>query len=100
MELNNKRITVAALRDDAETKQLETETQLVKAQGQLKDIQTERGFENYVRTTHPVVKQGEGVVVVYDQEGSPVTSVREDMTLWERFLVFMRPFTSGEGKDK
>lgn len=92
MELNNKRASVALLRNEAQSKKQETQDELAKAKNQLQDIQTERGFENYVRTTYPIVKQGEGVIVVYDQEGSPVTQVREDMTIWERLLVFIRPF--------
>jgi hypothetical protein len=39
-------------------------------------IATDRGFENYVRTTYPVVKEGEGVIVVYDAQTSPVAPVR------------------------
>ena len=96
MELNNKRISVAHVRDEARAKQEDTQTELIKAQGQLRDIKTDRGFENYVRATYPVVKQGEGVIVVYDQEGSPVTPVRENMTIWERLLVFVRPFINHE----
>ena len=96
MELNNKRITVDSLRDEAQTTKQDTQTELVRAQEQLRDIKTDRGFETYVRTTYPVVKQGEGVIVVYDQNESPVTQVREDMTLWERLLVFVRPFITRE----
>lgn len=92
MELNNKRISMAHLRDDAIAKQNDTNNELVKAKADLASIQTDRGFEEYVRTTYPVVKEGEGVVIVYDDPGSPVTPVREGMTVWERLLVLLRPF--------
>jgi hypothetical protein len=91
MELNNKRITSTRLRDEAKAKQEEVQGQLAKAETRLGDIETERGFEEYVRTTYPIAKRGEGVIVVYDEPGSPVTPVREHMTIWERILVLLRP---------
>ena len=92
VELNNKRIASTRLRNEARTKQEEVQGQLIKADTRLAAIQTDRGFEEYVRTTYPVAKRGEGVIVVYDEPGSPVTPVREQMTVWERLLVFFRPF--------
>lgn len=83
---------MAHVRDDAITRNEETKRELAKAKADLSFIQTDRGFEEYVRTTYPVVKQGEGVVIVYDEPGSPVTAVREGMTIWEKLLVFLRPF--------
>ena len=61
-----------------------------KAQEKNDAIATQRGFENYVRTTYPVVKYGEGVIVVYDEEKSPVAPVRTDMTIWERLKVLLQ----------
>lgn len=90
VDLNNKRINAAKLRDEAVLKQESTEKDLTRAEGRLSAIQTDRGFEEYVRTTYPVAKRGEGVVVVYEQEGSPVVPVREHMTLWEKLLIFIR----------
>ena len=92
MALNNKRIAVDKLRDDATAKQEETAQELNKATSELSFIKTSRGFEEYVRTTYPVAKPGEGVIVVYDEPDSPVTSVREQMTVWERLLVAVKPF--------
>ena len=91
MELNDKRIAATKLRNEAMAKQEEVRGQLAKADARLTAIETERGFEEYVRTTYPIAKRGEGVIVVYDEPGSPVTPVREHMTIWERLLVFVRP---------
>jgi hypothetical protein len=92
IDLNNKRIVAGKLRDEALLKQSETTKQLERADTRLAAIQTERGFEDYVRTTYPVAKRGEGVIVVYEQDASPVTAVREHMTVWERIMVFMQEF--------
>lgn len=90
VDLNNKRIMADKLRNEAILKQSETAKQLERADARLASIQTERGFEEYVRTTYPVAKRGEGVIVVYEQNASPVTPVREHMTVWERLMIFMQ----------
>lgn len=88
MELNNKRIDTAKLRDDSAAERKELEDKVAKAQAKNDAIATPRGFETYVRTTYPVVKEGEGVIVIYDDTNSPVSPVRADMTIWERLLVW------------
>ncbi len=87
MELNDKRIEVAKLRNDSLTERKILTDKVAKAQKQSDEIATPRGFESYVRTTYPVVKEGEGVIVVYDGDKSPVSQVRQDMNVWERLLV-------------
>jgi hypothetical protein len=93
MELNDKRIEVAKIRDDSKDEKLNLIEKVAKAQAQSDEIATPRGFDSYVRTTYPVVKEGEGVIVVYDGDKSPVSQVRADMNVWERFLVFWQNFT-------
>lgn len=93
MELNDKRIEVAKLRDDSKAEKQNLSEKVAKAQAQSDEIATPRGFESYVRTTYPVVKEGEGVIVIYDGDKSPVSQVRADMNVWERFLVFWQNFT-------
>jgi hypothetical protein len=93
MELNDKRIEVAKLRDDSKVERQNLTEKVAKAQAQSDEIATPRGFESYVRTTYPVVKEGEGVIVIYDGEKSPVSQVRADMNVWERFIVFWNSFT-------
>ena len=87
MELNDKRIEVVKLRDDSKVERDNLDKKVEVARKQSDDMATPRGFENYVRTTYPVVKEGEGVIVVYDGDKSPVSQVRADMTVWERLLV-------------
>lgn len=96
MELNDKRIAVKKLRLESESERLELEAKVAKAKQKNEAIETERGFENYVRTTYPVVKEGEGVIVIYDGDKSPVTPVRSDTTVWEKFIVFCKRLISSE----
>ncbi len=96
MELNDKRIEAANLRNDSATERADLENKMKLAEAQNKAITTERGFENYVRTTYPVVKEGEGVIVIYDDTKSPVTPVRSDMNIWERFIVLWRKVFVGK----
>lgn len=93
MELNDKRIEVAKLRDDSKLEKQTLLDKVAKAKAQSDEIVTPRGFEAYVRTTYPVVQEGEGVIVVYDGEKSPVSDVRQDMNVWEKLLVFWKNVT-------
>lgn len=87
VDLNNKRIEVSRLREESQAEKADLQEKLIKSTEKEEAIKTDRGLESYVRTTYPVVKNGEGVIVIYDADQSPVTSVREDMTIWERILV-------------
>ena len=90
VELNDKRLMVTAQKEEAKAKQADMERKLAKAEEKSSDITTERGLEAYMRTTYPVVKEGEGVIVVYDSAGSVVTPVRENLTVWERLTIWWR----------
>jgi hypothetical protein len=90
MELNDKRIEVGKLRAESQIERADLEDKVRKAEAKNKDIATPRGFESYVRTTFPVVKEGEGVIVIYDGDKSPVAQVRSDMNIWERLLLWWR----------
>lgn len=92
MELNNKRMDVVKIRDDSIKEREELQKKVNKAQLQTDLIGTQRGFEAYIRTTYPVVKKGEGVIVIYDDNKVPVSPVREDMTVWEHFNVWWKNF--------
>jgi hypothetical protein len=87
VELNNKRIDVAKLHKESETEKIDLQEKVARAKEKNQNIRTDRGFDAYVRTTYPVVADGEGVIVVYDSTGSPVTPVREDITIWEHLLL-------------
>ncbi len=90
MELNNKRADVAKLRNDSREERELLESKVLKAKTETDFIGTERGFEAYVRTTYPVVKEGEGVIVIYDDEKSPVSTVREKVTVWEQLSIWWK----------
>ena len=92
MDLNDKRIETSKLRNDSLAERNDLQGKVDKAVEKNTAIVTPRGFENYVRTTYPVVKDGEGVIVVYDDSASPVIPVRSDMTVWERLLVLWNRF--------
>lgn len=90
VELNDKRIAVEKLREESASERQELEAKVQKAEEKNGLMATDRGFESYVRTTFPIVKKGEGVIVIYDEEKSPVADVRSDMTVWERLQVFFQ----------
>lgn len=92
MELNDKRIDVSKLRNDSVKEREELQKKVDKAQTQTDLISTQRGFESYVRTTYPVVKKGEGVIVIYDDDKVPVSSVRSKITVWEHFNIWWNNF--------
>lgn len=87
VELNEKRVGVAKLHQESLIERTNLEDKVMKAKAKNEAIETPRGFDTYVRTTYPVVANGEGVIVVYDAENSLVTPVRETITIWERLLL-------------
>lgn len=96
MELNGKRVAVEKTRMESETERRDLEEKVKRAEAKNEAISTDRGFETYVRTTYPVVKEGEGVIVIYDEKESPVAPVRADMTAWERVKVFLQDLFAKE----
>ena len=92
MELNDKRIAVKKLKEDSVQERQDLEAKVQRSEEKSAAIATPRGFEEYVRTTYPVVKEGEGVIVIYDGEHNPVAPVKKDMTIWERLQVRLHTF--------
>ncbi len=92
MELNNKRADVSILRNESIQEREILEKKVEKAKKESDSIATQRGFEAYVRTTYPVVKEGEGVIVVYDDNKNSVSTVREKMTLREKAGIWWKSF--------
>ena len=90
MELKDKQVEVSKLRNDSIKEREELERKVDVARKQTEAIGTTRGFESYIRTTYPVVKKGEGVIVIYDDDTVPVSSVREEMTVWERLSIWWK----------
>lgn len=92
MELNGKRLDADKLRNDSIQERQKLQEKVDKAQKETDAIGTPRGFEAYVRMTYPVVKEGEGVIVVYDDNKNLVSPVREKMTLWERLGIWWNSY--------
>jgi hypothetical protein len=96
MELNNKRIEVSKLRDDSLKEREELQRKVDVSRKQTEEIATPEGFEAYVRTTYPVVKKGEGVIVIYDDDKVPVSAVRNKVTMWEKIGLWWKDVFNGE----
>lgn len=90
MELKDKQVEVSKLRDDSIKERDELQKKVDVARKQTEDIETPRGFESYIRTTYPVAKKGEGVIVIYDDDKVPVSAVRRDITVWERLSIWWK----------
>lgn len=90
VELNNKRIEVSRLRAESLAERQDLEMKVKRAEEKNDALSTQRGFESYVRTTYPVVKEGEGVIVIYDENKNSVAEVKSDMTIWEHTKVFLQ----------
>ncbi|MBP6888793.1 MAG: hypothetical protein KBC21_03760 [Candidatus Pacebacteria bacterium] len=92
MELNDKRLEVKVTQNESKKERVDLESKVETIKKQNEFIKTERGFEEYVRTTYPVVKEGEGVIVIYDDEKEAVSEVREKMNAWEKVIVYWNSF--------
>ena len=87
-----KRADVAKIRDDSQKERDGLQLKVEKAQKETDLIGTQRGFEAYVRTTYPVVKKGEGVIVIYDDDKTPVSTVRTKVTFLEQMSIWWTDF--------
>lgn len=96
MELYGKYTKVAELKALSDKERSTLEVKLVKSQERNDALHTERGIEEYVRRTYPVVKQGEGVIVVYEASSSPVVPVRKDIAVFERVKLFFGTLFTSE----
>jgi len=88
VELYGKYAKVAELKSQSEKERISLEQKLNKSQEKTDALYTDRGVEEYVRRTYPVVKQGEGVIVVYEASSSPVVPERKDVSVIERIRMF------------
>jgi cell division protein FtsB len=97
MELYGKYNKVSELTAQSEKERSSLEEKLRKSEAKNDAMNTERGIEEYVRRTYPVVKEGEGVIVVYEASSSPVVPVRKDISIFERTKLFFGTlFTSAQ----
>jgi cell division protein FtsB len=90
VELNAKRVEVNEKKEEVVKERKELEKKVGDAEKQVEFIKSDRGFEAYVRTTYPVVKEGEGVIVIYDDNKNPVTKVRTEITMREKINLWWK----------
>ena len=88
MELYGKYSKVSDLKALSSKERQSIQEKLARAQEKNDALHTDRGVEEYVRRTYPVVKEGEGVIVVYEASSSPVVPVRKDAPITERIRLF------------
>lgn len=55
----------------------------------LENINTESGKEKYIRETFPVKKEGEGLIIVYDDQASTY-EIPKKVSNWDIFLEFIK----------
>ncbi len=76
--------------------ELRIENEKLRRAKEKKDfLETERGKEEYVRTTFPVAKEGEKVIIVYDDNKNGVSPVKKERTTMEKFKHFLRDLFGG-----
>jgi hypothetical protein len=92
IDLYGKYKNVATLGEQADRERKTFEDKLVKARERNEVFKTERGQEQYIRETYPMVKEGEGVIVVYEASTSPVVPVRKDVSFLERVKLITAAF--------
>lgn len=94
VELNDKRVKVNVTRDESVLKLSTVQEKLNKSEEKYNTILTERGVEDYVRKTFPVVKDGEGMIIVYDASTSPVVPVKKDAGYFADFMIWVKSVVS------
>lgn len=92
IELNDKRLKVEKEREKAYQEKSVLEDKLAKSETRLNFVETPKGREDYIRTTYPVVKAGEGVIVVYNATDSPVAEVKKDQGRWYDFMFLLNVY--------
>ena len=90
VDLNDKRIKVNVTRDESALKLSTVQEKLNKSQEKYSAILTDRGVEDYVRKTFPMVKDGEGMIIVYDSSTSPVVPVKKDVGYFTDFMIWVK----------
>jgi regulator of replication initiation timing len=95
VSLYEKRNEIVAERNVKEEELRIENEKLRKAQEKKDFLETERGKEEYIRTTFPVAKEGEKVIIVYDDKKSGVSPVKKERTTSEKFKDFTRDLFGG-----
>lgn len=75
MQLINKYFRMAQVRDKANKDEMISEEANRLSQSKMDLINSDRGIEGYVRAAYPVVKNGEGVVTLYNASTTNVSEI-------------------------
>lgn len=95
VSLYGKRSEIITERNKKEEELREGEARLREADKKKAFLESERGKEEYIRTTFPVAKEGEGVIIIYDDKKSAVSSVKKEGDMKEKLLRFFRDLFGG-----
>lgn len=93
--LYQKRNDIVAERNKKEEELRKHNGKLAAAQDKKVFLESERGKEEYIRTTFPVAKSGEGVIIVYDDNKQVVSPVKKEMSTFEKLRHFLRDLFGG-----
>ncbi len=88
--LYEKRNDVVVERNKKEEELKDAERQLSDTKEKKTFLESERGKEEYIRTTFPVVKEGEGVIIVYDDKKESVRQVKKELSTKESLKRFLK----------
>ena len=90
VSLYEKRNDIVAERNKKEQELKDAERKLSDTKEKKVFLESERGKEEYIRTTFPVVRDGEGVIIVYDDKKESVTQVKKELSTKESLLRFLK----------
>ena len=88
--LLNKYLRMREVRNKVELDLSEANQNSDKANNKLKIISTERGLDGYIRQAYPVVKDGEGVITLYNSSTTNIINVDIEPNMWQRFSSWLK----------
>ncbi len=86
--LYEKRNDIVLEKNKKEEEMKDEETKLNVALEKKRFLESPRGKEEYLRTTFPVAKEGEGVIIVYDDKKEVVSEVKKELSTNEKLKHF------------
>lgn len=95
VSLYTKRNEIVKEREKKEEELQKEQGKLQVARDKKEYLETDRGREEYLRTTFPVASQGEGVIIVYDDNKRAVSPVKRDLSTKEKLIHFWRGLFGG-----
>lgn len=88
--LLNKYLRMREVRNKVELDLSEANQNSDKANNKLKIISTQRGLDGYIRQAYPVVKDGEGVITLYNSSTTNIINVDIEPSLWEKVSIWLK----------